>query len=57
MYKKGFDTSLMLSLMDTEVSLVIKVLWKCISLIYTFEYIWKWMYIRTQRALAVGVSG
>ena len=56
MYKKGFDTSLMLSLMDTEVSLVIKVLWKCISLIYTFEYIWKWMYIRTQRALAVGVS-
>ena len=24
--------------------------------LYAFEYIWKWMYIRTQRALAVGVS-
>lgn len=24
--------------------------------LYAFEYIWKWSYIRTQRALAVGVS-
>lgn len=25
--------------------------------LYAFEYIRKWMYVRTKRALAVGVSG
>ena len=36
----GFDTSLMLSLMDTKVSLVVKVLWKLISLI-CFRVYWE----------------
>ena len=35
----GFDMSLMLSLMDIKVSLIVKVLWKFISLIYFRVYL------------------
>ena len=45
----------MLSLMDTMVSLVVKS-YRNSLVSYTFEYIWKWMYIRTQHSLLVGVS-
>ena len=34
MFALGFDTSLMLSLMDTEMSLIVKVLWTQISFLY-----------------------